>query len=167
MARVRPVIVERLGGEDWARLRELRLASLLDTPDAFWALHADQARWSEADWRAAIGDAAWFAARRPSGGDLGVIAGADSPEWGEPGGRLLGAMWVEPESRGTGVAESLVEALCAWARAEGAATLTLWVATGNVRARAFYRRLGFVGTGRTAPLREGSDIVCDELRLVL
>ncbi len=50
-------------------------------------------------------------------------------------------------SRGQGVADRLVEAVCEQARQAGAGTVTLWVTEVNDRARAFYRRLGFAPTG--------------------
>jgi ribosomal protein S18 acetylase RimI-like enzyme len=55
---------------------------------------------------------------------------------------------VRPEARGAGVADRLVTAVLAHASAAGADQVTLWVATGNGRARAFYQRMGFVPTGR-------------------
>ncbi len=160
------VNVGRVGADEWTRIRSLRLASLLDSPDAFWALYDDWAEWDEAAWRRTAEDSAWFAARLDQA-DVGIVAGIDSPEWGEPGGRLLAAMWVAPVARGTPAAGMLVEAVCGWAKSDGAASVTLWVAGGNDRARAFYGRMGFVPTGRTAPLRAGSPIVTEECRRTL
>ena len=57
-------------------------------------------------------------------------------------------MWVRPQARGAGVADRLVTAVLARAKAAGAARVTLWVAISNDRARAFYQRMGFVPTGR-------------------
>jgi ribosomal protein S18 acetylase RimI-like enzyme len=57
-------------------------------------------------------------------------------------------MWVQPGARGAGIADRLVAAAAGYARAAGAAQVTLWVAIGNDRARGFYERMGFVPTGR-------------------
>ncbi len=47
------------------------------------------------------------------------------------------------------MADLLVGAVMDYAAAAvGAPRVTLWVATGNARARAFYRRMGFTPTGR-------------------
>jgi ribosomal protein S18 acetylase RimI-like enzyme len=57
-------------------------------------------------------------------------------------------MWVSPGARGSGLADRLVGAVTGHARRAGAGQVTLWVAVGNERARAFYRRMGFTPTGR-------------------
>ena len=57
-------------------------------------------------------------------------------------------MWVPPPARGSGVAGLLVTAVLEHARTAGAERVTLWVATGNLRAAAFYRRMGFQPTGQ-------------------
>jgi ribosomal protein S18 acetylase RimI-like enzyme len=59
----------------------------------------------------------------------------------------LVSMWVSPQARGSGVADGLVEAVCACARASGAALIELWVTDVNARAWAFYRRLGLASAG--------------------
>jgi len=62
-------------------------------------------------------------------------------------------MWVDPRARGLGVADVLVEAVAGHARAEGAASLVLWVTELNGRAGSFYERMGFVRTGARQPVR--------------
>jgi ribosomal protein S18 acetylase RimI-like enzyme len=57
-------------------------------------------------------------------------------------------MWVSPQARGGGVADLLIGAVMDYAAGAGAPRVTLWVAVGNARARAFYRRMGFAPTGR-------------------
>ena len=53
-------------------------------------------------------------------------------------------MWVAPPERGQGTAAALVDAVCRWARGDGATRLTCWALEAVPRARAFYRRYGFV-----------------------
>jgi len=60
----------------------------------------------------------------------------------------LVSMWVSPDARGSGLAARLAGAVIGHATRAGAAQVTLWVAVGNERARAFYRRMGFMPTGR-------------------
>ena len=47
-----------------------------------------------------------------------------------------------------GVADLLIGAVMDHAELVGAPRVTLWVALGNARARAFYQRMGFTPTGR-------------------
>jgi ribosomal protein S18 acetylase RimI-like enzyme len=60
----------------------------------------------------------------------------------------LMAMWVHPQTRGSGGADKLGTAVVAWAQAEGAKIVRLKVIQGNDRARHFYERMGFRSTGR-------------------
>jgi len=88
----------------------------------------------------------------PAGTATGKV---DDPadEYTVPGAWQLVGMWVDPRSRGLGVADELVETVAGHARAEGAASLVLWVTEVNDRARAFYKRMGFVPTGVRQPVR--------------
>ncbi len=52
-------------------------------------------------------------------------------------------VWVEPELRGSGVAEQLVRACIAELEAKGAARVLLDTAFSNARARRFFEKLGF------------------------
>ncbi len=71
----------------------------------------------------------------------------------DAGHRLdLVGMFVEPAARGRRLGAALVEAVAAWARERGAASLHLWVTTTNEPALRLYRRVGFRPTSRTQPL---------------
>ena len=87
------------------------------------------------------------------GAFVGSVTGIDDRH--EPGGREVVAMWVAPEWRARGVGGALMDAVLEWARAEGAASIALWVADGNDTARRLYERCGFVGTGQRDVIREG------------
>jgi len=70
--------------------------------------------------------------------------------------------------RGTGVADRLVAAVRDLAKQSGATSVTLWVTEVNGRARAFYRRLGFLPTGGRQLVRpEEPDHWEEELSLQL
>lgn len=155
------VTVRQLGADDWARLRQARLAALAEAPYAFSSTLAREQAYDEEVWRrrAAAGrtfgavDGATIAglatslpveeldSDTASSADLGAAEPGATPAW-----ELVG-MWVDPAVRGQGVADQLVEAVCGQARQAGAATITLWVTEMNERAAAFYRRLGFTPTG--------------------
>jgi GNAT superfamily N-acetyltransferase len=153
--------------DGWRALRDIRLRALADAPDAFGSTLARESSRNEAEWRSwASGwddalDQALFVAQaqdRWIGLALGV-RWAEDPEIGH-----LYAMWVEPQSRRTGVGRALVEAVIDWARAAGLRTIQLLVTASNHEAVAFYRRCGFVDTGNREPLREGSVLVTMRMR---
>lgn len=129
-------------------MRDLRLAALADTPDAFAATLATETGQPEAEWRARIGALPWFLGFR-DGQPAGLIAALPPrPGPDQDGTWHLVSMWVSPDARGSGLADRLVGAVTGHASRAGAAQVTLWVAVGNERARAFYRRMGFTPTGR-------------------
>ena len=73
-------------------------------------------------------------------------------------------MFVDGTERRHGVGAMLVEGVAAWARARGAARLSLWVFPSNEPAIALYRKCGFRPTGETKPLAHSPTI--GELRMV-
>ncbi|HEY2576487.1 MAG TPA: GNAT family N-acetyltransferase [Streptosporangiaceae bacterium] len=140
--------IRRAEPGDWEVLRDVRLAALADTPYAFMATLAQEQEYGEPRWRERIAKSAFFLAwdgARPVG-----IVGAFSKDGS---GWHVMSMWVTPAARGTGVAGRLIDAVTGYARAQGAAALTLWVTEGNDRARAFYQRQGFQATGSRQPVR--------------
>ena len=152
--------MERLKEEDWARFRELRLRSLLDSPDAFGSTYGDESSQGEPAWRD-------WAAGRWRGGKAAVFVGrADGMPVGtataaeydaEPGVAYLYAMWVAPDARGAGLGRALLDAVAGWARDRGCDRLMLSVTESNEVARHVYEACGFVDTGERRALREGSD----------
>ena len=133
--------------EDWAQLRAARLAALAEAPYAFSSTLAREQNFTEQTWRDRAGSGHTFGAW-----DCDSIVGL-ATGFPEAGGWHLVGMWVSPKVRGCGVADRLVAAVCGLAAEAGAASVTLWVTEVNGRARAFYRRFGFVPTGRRQPVR--------------
>lgn len=142
--------VRRLDPDDWELLREVRLRSLGDAPDAFGSTHERESGFDEAEWRARAAGNGWFVALEHDE-PVGIVAGYRDPS-APPEQRHLVAMWVAPAARGSGVAIPLIDAVVDWSRADGASELTLGVADGNERAASLYRRYGFVETDLTFPL---------------
>ncbi|MFJ8436352.1 GNAT family N-acetyltransferase [Kitasatospora sp. NPDC094019] len=152
--------IERIGrtDTDWERLREVRLAQLLDTPMAFLETYETALAHGEEEWHSRI-------RRVNEPGSVGLAAvhddGTPAGEWvgtmiaftPEPGTALLVGVWVHPEHRGRerGVTDAMLDAIVAWAREAGARRLLLTVHEDNARAAAFYRRRGFEPTGGTKP----------------
>ena len=152
--------VEPFVEDDWAAFREIRLRSLLESPDAFGSTYGEESSHAEPAWRDWAagrwrgGTALAFAVRDRGGAVVGTATGAEYEA--EQGVGHLYAMWVAPDARGAGVGRALVDAVIAWARARGCSSLVLSVTETNDGARRFYEACGFADTGERHPLREGS-----------
>ncbi|MEO8626176.1 MAG: GNAT family N-acetyltransferase [Candidatus Limnocylindrales bacterium] len=149
--------VRRIKPEDWPLLREMRLASLMDAPEAFGQRYENAASEPEAEWRSAArasstGDRrAWFIARTGEGAaarHVGLVQSRRRP----PADCLLFSMWVAPAARRSGAGRLLVNAVAAWAAGWGAKRVVLWVFGANEGALRFYERIGF------RVLSEGPDV---------
>jgi GNAT superfamily N-acetyltransferase len=142
------VEIRRIRADDWPLLRDLRLASLLDAPEAFGQRYENAAAESEAEWRSAArasasGDRrAWFLARTADAAaadDVGLVQARRRP----PADCLVFSMWVAPAARRGGVGAALIDAVAQWARGWGAERIVLWVFGANEGALRFYERIGF------------------------
>jgi GNAT superfamily N-acetyltransferase len=135
------VQVGRVIADDWARLRDVRLRALAESPEAFGSTLAREQLYTDEQWRSWQQSAAWFMAfdgERP----VGLVGGRHDPvEW------LLIAMWVAPEVRGQGVGKRLLDAVVAEAARRGASAVALHVTDRNLVARKAYERFGFVASG--------------------
>lgn len=110
-------------------------------------------------WIAGMTKLAWFVAEE-NAEVVGIVAGMPL------GGRTeVISMWVEPDHRGSGAAESLLSAVAKWAETQGDVGLCLAVASDNARARRFYERSGFAVAGAGEPLRSRPEICTTEMRL--
>ncbi len=139
--------------EDWERLRELRLAALADplASVAFNETYEKAAAQSAEFWRG-----------RASQGARGLLAETFIAQDDADGGCWAGSatvldegenahvvgVYVRPEHRGTGMAESLFQAVEGWALERPyVARMLLHVHQDNPRAEAFYVRVGYARTG--------------------
>jgi ribosomal protein S18 acetylase RimI-like enzyme len=77
----------------------------------------------------------------------------------------LGTLAVSPRWRGTGVARDLMDQITSMLAAQGILRLELMLETDNLRAFAFYKKLGFVQEGlmRAAYKRASDAHYCDEI----
>ena len=137
--------IARIKPHDWPLLRDLRLRSLLDAPDAFGQRYENAATESDDDWRAAARASSagnrriWLIASDPTGEPLGLVQARRRPETD----CLLFSMWVAPAARRSGVGTALVDAVRDWASGWGAERIVLWVFGANESAMRFYQRIGF------------------------
>lgn len=150
--------VRLLTADDWKVWRDLRLRSLADAPDAFGSTLARERAFTEETWRQRAAGNAVIALVDGTPAALGA--------WFEPDPETahIVAMWTAPEFRGRGIAVLVLDALVASGRAAGLRVM-LDVARGNSVARSLYERYGFVATGEAEPLREGSDLLVDQMEL--
>lgn len=158
------VVVRATTAEDAARLREIRLEALADSPAAFGTTLADARAYDAERW---VSMAESGASMLALVGDRAVGMAAGGTHDQRPGSRWLYGMYVTPTERGRGVADALVDAVADRARAEGAGELYLQVTEVMGRARAFYARRGFEPTGERHPLRRDSRIHLETLALPL
>jgi len=143
------VAVDRLVADDWQVYRAIRLAMLQESPSAFCSTQDDAVTYDEQLWKQRLTDNIVLVAQ-VEGTTAGSVmySGRDAPD---PGDCSLNGMWVDPASRRTGVAQALVHAVVAQARADGKRRVILHVVADNTAARALYEREGFVATGHGGP----------------
>jgi GNAT superfamily N-acetyltransferase len=147
-------LVRQLTPDDWRTLREIRLAALADAPDAFMMTYADAVGLGEQEWRIRTTRSDMFAAF--VGGEPVGLVGLFGPDGSRVADGTLIAMWVAPALRGTGVADSLIEAAVGRATSLAATGMRLEVAPGNVRAERVYARHGFTATDETPEIAGGT-----------
>ena len=165
--RADPVRIERVTPEHWRTYRDLRLASLIDSPRAFWETYARAAARTDEQWRQRCGPdapATWMAldGERP----VGTVGLARLPDAPADEVVLIG-MWVASAARGTDLATRLVETALTDAVTSGFRRVVLDVAHENGRARAFYARLGFRPTGEAAVMPWDESVTEETLALDL
>ncbi len=153
------IAIRRILPGEGETLRRLRLAALLDAPSAFSATYADESVRPALGWvlRARAGAIGYervtlFAF---DSGDAVGIAGGFRSSVDSPVVEIV-SLWTAPAARRRGVGSDLIRAVRAWAFDGGAEAVGLWVTEGNSAATSFYRRIGFVETGDSEPLRPGS-----------
>ncbi len=162
--------IRRLSTSDAPAFRALRLAALLDTPEAFATSHVEErdlplaafeARLVEAPGQAVFGafDGDTLAGITGLAREVLLQAAHKAQVWG---------MYVAAGARGHGVARELMQAAVAHARATpGIAKVTLSVDAANVAAIALYESLGFVVFAREADATRLHGESRDELQMHL
>ena len=150
--------VRMLESDEWPVWRDLRLRSLADSPDAFGSTLEREEAFTEEDWRNRVQSMAVVA----------FVEGTPAALGGgfriRPGWVQVVAMWTDPAYRGRGLATQVLDRIVKTARSENQ-RLVLDVARGNSSARTAYEHYGFVATGESSPLREGSAIIIDQMVL--
>ncbi len=128
-------------------LRQVRLAALQDSPEAFGSTFEVENAKPPEFWATWLAQTPTFGPFTRDGAPAGMAAfiRATAPKQLHRGS--LGAMYVAPAWRGTDAATRLVDAVLDHAR-HVVTQVHLSAVAGNPRAVRFYRRMGFVEYGR-------------------
>ena len=159
------ITVRVLGEADWQRYREVRLAALKDSPEAFVSTYEEEADYDEAHWRERMTNAQRLLAE-VDGSPVGVVSLGDV-DGDNPHLIQLFSLWVAPVARGTGVATALVQAGAQAALAGGHTHVAYWVGTDNGRAVAFASGFGFRPADSRRPMRVETEDGSQEIMMVL
>ena len=163
-------LIRELSEGDWREYSAIRLESLSDSPDSFGSTFEKESSFEPEQWKSRlritppIQDAVALAAIDDSSfiGLLSCVIREVDPSSG-----YLYQMWVSPEYRGRGVGAALVDRVKVWAVTRNIEYLLLSVTTINTEAISLYESVGFVSDGNTEPLREGSDLHSQSMKLKL
>lgn len=159
------ISIRVLQEDDWHSYREVRLAALRESPEAFLATYAEEAEQPEQYWRNCVVQAHRLLALR-DGEPVGV-ASVEMIE-GAPQSANFYDLWVTPEARNTGVASRLVQIAIDQAIQDGCTNLYYWVSTENGRAIGFAINAGFRLTSERRTSRiENREFGDQEIALVL
>lgn len=132
--------IRRLGPEDAAIWRDIRLEALARAPEQFSARHDEWAGRALADFAQELAAMSVWAAIA-GGRAQGVAALARDANSGAHG--WIEAVYVREVARGRGVAKAIIAKAEHEARTRGYEKLCLEVRAANVEARGLYAQLGF------------------------
>jgi ribosomal protein S18 acetylase RimI-like enzyme len=162
------IVIERISPQTALVFKEVRLRALLDSPTAFSSTYAKESQFPDQEWMkrsvrwSSDGSAIFLA----FDGDVACgIIGAFEEE--DPRRAQIISMWVDPGFRHAGVGKKLIDAVAEWARSRSVQELKLMVTSVNHGAIAFYERIGFRMTGKTAVYPNDAAITEYEMMLTL
>lgn len=154
--------IRRIAPDDWLLLKEVRLAALADSPDAFSATLAEAEAYDNNVWRTraesgSVGPhQATFLLAADQQPALGMITGLTSRD--SPNTCQLVSTWVAPSVRGRGYGKALTSTLIRWATESGFTRIQLWVTTTNHSAIRLYESTGFAPAGVIKALPSNSQL---------
>ncbi len=165
------VSVRAFEAHEWQTCRDLRLRALADAPDAFARTLAEEKGLSDAEWSSRLASSAESPSEFSAVAELGTravgLAYARIDLMGAPDVAHLYSMWVDPGARRSGVGWELLQAVVSWARSANARRVILRVTRSNAPAVQLYEKAGFAHTQEVAPLRTGSPLLVQTMRLEL
>jgi ribosomal protein S18 acetylase RimI-like enzyme len=138
--------------DEWVELRNIRLAALRESPNAFLSTYQREVVYDADGWRAEFIRGSWY---------MGMLAGRPVSLLGatrEAGvsvnERYLEYLWVSPEYRRFGIARGMLIRVFEHLRAANVHIAFVWVLDSNEAARRLYERIGFVSTNQRQPLAD-------------
>jgi RimJ/RimL family protein N-acetyltransferase len=138
--------VELLTAEQWARARELRLASLRDSAHAFGGNLETESAHSESEWRAKFENLNYVVAS-VDGVDSAIMTVENLK--GDFGATAwVGGCWSSPQYRGVGLLKAMMKFVDEHAQEKGWQRQGLGVWEDNFSAIAAYEKLDFVVMGQ-------------------
>jgi len=161
------IVIERITPQTALVFKDVRLRALLDSPTAFSGTCAKESQFPDEEWMkrsvrwSSDGSAAFLAMNAEVG--CGIIG---AYEENAQCAQVI-SMWVDPEFRRAGVGNALVDAVVEWAGSRAVRELKLMVTSVNPGAIAFYERMGFNMTGKTAIYPNDATITEYEMMLKL
>jgi ribosomal protein S18 acetylase RimI-like enzyme len=148
---------------DWEAVRDIRLRSLREEPDAYASDYETEARFGPETWKQRIDTASSYLAFNDDHDLVGIATGLETGN----GDTYVVGMYVAPEARRMGCAHQLLDAISDLAVRRGGRRLVLEVAESNIRAALAYRSYGFMETGRRRTLDRDPSITEIELEYPL
>ena len=134
-----------LNADEWQRLREIRLASLLDSPEAFGGDHGKESAMSEKEWRELFKKNSYLVASL-NGEDIAMMF--IEKLRGDFGATCwVGGCWSNPRFRKSGAVRAMFEYVDSVAEERGWQIQGLGVFVANKSAIAAYEKLGFAAMG--------------------
>ncbi|CAB4710989.1 MAG: GNAT family N-acetyltransferase [Actinobacteria bacterium] len=143
------VVVTLLDADDWKRLRDLRLRSLKENPEAFGGLFEIEELIAEDGWRAKF-EAVDYLAASIDGFDVGLMS-VEVLEGDHGATCWVGGCWTDSNYRGRGVLRAMISYVDSHALEHGWQRQGLGVWADNLTAIAAYESLGFSKTGPMKP----------------
>ena len=139
------IAVELLTAKDWYRVKELRLASLRDSPHALGGDLETESTQSESEWRAKFENLHYLIASVD--GIDGAIMTVENLVGDFGATAWIGGCWSSPQYRGVGLLKAMLKFVDQHAQEKGWQRHGLGVWEDNDPAIAVYERLGFVAMG--------------------
>ena len=138
-----------LHADEWARLRDIRLKALIDSPHAFGGTYEIEAAFDEDRWRLEFAKQS-FIISSVNGVD-GAMMYVENLQGDFDATCWIGGCWSDPDFRGVGLMRAMFEFLDKQADSRDWLVQGLGVWTDNELAIAAYEKLGFVEMGGPQP----------------
>ena len=139
------VLCHELSPDDWSRLREIRLASLLESPEAFGSSYEREIAFSEKEWRELFNLNSYLVASI-DGKDIAIMFLEKLR--GDFGATCwVGGCWSNPQYRGIGALRSMFDYVDSVKDQRGWQIQGLGVFIVNESAITAYEKLGFKAMG--------------------